>query len=111
MGKIWTAAFWKDAVERLGTTLVSVLIGAIATDDFGWSMMGDWKFWSPIVIAMGVNLLKVLAAGLSGPNTGASLGTTVPKDQTRAAVDMTAKTQPVVDLATGQPVEVVPQGA
>lgn len=113
MSGIWTASFWKDAVERLGTTLVSILIGAVATEDFGWAMLHDWKFWSPIVIAMAVNLLKVLAAGLAKPNTGASFGTAVPTDQTKAIVDMTKDTPPgtVIDTQTEQPVEVVPQAA
>lgn len=113
MGGIWKAAFWKDAIERLGTTLVSILIGAVTADDFGWSMLGDWKFWSPIAVAMGVNVLKVLLAGFARPNTGASLGTAVPTDQTKAIVDMTKATPPntVIDTQTEQPVEVVPQAA
>jgi hypothetical protein len=105
MSRIWTKAFWKDTVERvLGTALagVAALIAGVAIPGLD---IPDTSFKAK---AIGIGLLcagslvKCLAAGLASPNTGASFGTTVPTDQTKAIVDMTQPSQPVVSTETGQ---------
>lgn len=107
MGAIWTKAFWKDAIERLGTTLVSILIGAMTASDFGWTMLDDWRFWSPIAVSMGVNVLKVLLAGFASPNTGASFGTTNPADIVQALVTQKDVVTQGDKIGMGMPDEVV----
>lgn len=107
MGAIWTKAFWKDAIERLGTTLVAILIGAMTASDFGWTMLDDWKFWSPIAVSMGINLLKVLLAGFASPNTGASLGTTNPAGIVKAFVTQKDVVTEGDKVGPGMPDEVV----
>lgn len=86
--KIWTKAFWKDAVERVGSTTVQVIGGAFlalafsATRDF--HVLGHWSFWEPLLWAIAIALVKVVMAGAINPNTGASLGTTNPADIVKA---------------------------
>lgn len=86
--KIWTKAFWKDAVERLGSTFFETLLGAmIAASAF--SALSHWSFWEPLLWTTVVAMVKVIAAGFISPNTGASLGTTHPVDITKAIVTQT----------------------
>jgi len=78
MKGIWTKAFWKDAIERTGSTLGAVFLGLLVTDGFEWSSLGHWAFWAPVLTTTAVTLVKTILAGLSNPATGASLGTTTP---------------------------------
>jgi hypothetical protein len=75
--KIWTKAFWKDAVERIGSTAFQVVGGAIIAAA-GFGVLDDWSFWKPVLWTLVLALAKVLAAGFINPNTGASFGTTNP---------------------------------
>lgn len=78
MGRIWTKGFWKDIVERVGSTFGAAVLGILASDGFKWSTLGDWKFWSPVLATTAVTVIKVLLAGVANPTTGGSLGTSVP---------------------------------
>lgn len=71
-------AFWIDAGERVFATVVATVLGVITADGFNWVNL-DFKQAALGVLSVAFfTLLKCLAAGLANPNTGASLGTTVP---------------------------------
>lgn len=80
MSGIWSAAFWRDAVERVGSTFVQVLLGAMIASGISFAQLGHWAFWSPLLWATAIALVKAVAAGILSPSTGASLGTTIPAD-------------------------------
>lgn len=84
--KIWTKAFWEDAVERVGSTFVQVLLGAMLATGINFASMGHWSFWEPLLWATAIALVKVLVAGFVSPNTGASFGTTNPAGIVKALV-------------------------
>jgi len=83
--KIWTKAFWKDAGERVSSTFVQVVGGAIIAAA-GFGSLDEWSFWEPLLWATVIATAKVLVAGVLNPNTGASLGTTNPADIVKALV-------------------------
>lgn len=104
--KIWTKAFWKDAVERIGSTAFQVVGGAlIAAAGFG--VLDDWSFWKPVLWTLVLALVKVLAAGFINPNTGASLGTTNPTDIVKAVVTQKDIVLDGDRMGPGMPDEVV----
>lgn len=104
--KIWTKAFWKDAVERIGSTFFQVLGGAlIAAGGFG--KLDDWSFWEAVLWAMVLVVVKVLAAGFFNPNTGASFGTTNPADIVKAVVTQTDIKTDGDKVGMGMPDEVI----
>jgi hypothetical protein len=114
MSQIWTGAFWKDTGERvLGTALAGVaaiLAGEVVPGVPDTTLKAQAIGLGLLCLA---TLVKCMLAGLSSPNTGASFGTAVPADQTRAVVDVTSATAPgtVISLKTEQPVQVLPRAA
>ena len=109
--RIWTRAFWKDTAERvLGTALAGV--AAILAGEAIPSVPDTTLKAKAIGLGLlcAGTLVKCLIAGLASPNTGASFGQSVPTDQTKAIVDMTAKSQPTIDTQTHQPVQVTSEG-
>ena len=79
--KFWTKAFWKDAVERVGSTFLEALLAVMLLSGFDLEQLTSWDLvWKGVITITLISLVKALAAGLANPNTGASLGTTVPGD-------------------------------
>lgn len=87
--RIFTSAFWKDAVERVGSTFFEALVAVLIVGGLSFQNLGDWVFWEPLLWITVVALVKVLAAGFISPNTGASLGTTVPGELVAAYTTQT----------------------
>jgi hypothetical protein len=83
--KIFTKAFWSDAIERVGSTFTEGLVAALIVVG-GFSTLDDWAFWEPVLWLTVVALAKVLAAGFINPNTGGSLGTANPAGIVKALV-------------------------
>lgn len=74
---VLTGPFWSDALERVGSTLTQGLVAAMIVAG-GFGKLDEWAFWEPVLWITVLALAKSLAAGFISPNTGASLGTTVP---------------------------------
>lgn len=101
--KIFTKAFWEDAIERIGTTFGESLLGAMIAAG-GFSAMGGWSFWEVILWTTALALVKVVLAGLINPNTGGSLGTTHPAGIVKALVTQKEiKTDGDPDVLGGAP--------
>ena len=69
---MWTAQFWKDALERAiktaAQTAVGLLTGLAVTTGFEWD-----TFLIGLGIATGLSFLTSLLSSLSGSSTSASL--------------------------------------
>lgn len=98
---MFTKAFLKDAFERFGSTFIAVLIGTFvgiySTKDFDWDKLGEKSFWIPILVTSAVTAAKAVLAYLKNPNTGASLGTTVPGELVSAYTTQTTVTRSEAD--------------
>lgn len=116
---MFSKAFLKDFADRVLSTFVAVFVGVVASGNgFEMSMLGDWKFWAPILITTAVTVAKALGLGIANPNTGASFGTTVPGDLVAAQTDTGGShpgdTGPIVagpaaaNIPNGDPVQIVP---
>ena len=84
-------AFWEDFAERLVGTFCQALLGAIPvvyTADIDWINALYVALFSSLAFA-----LKGFAAGLTDGGTGASFGTTVPRDIVRTRVDAESPTE------------------
>lgn len=81
---IWSAAFWKDAGERILFTALATLSGMVGVDVLNILVL-DWRAIGIAVLSVSfMTLIKTLLAGLRNPNTGASFGTAVPGDIVQA---------------------------
>lgn len=112
---MWSKAFWKDVADRVLSTFVAVVVGVIvSTDGFKASSLGDWKFWTPVLITTAVTVAKALGLGIVNPNTGASFGTTVPGGLVAAQTDASGShpgdtiAGAATDIPDGTPVELSP---
>ena len=99
-------AYWEDFGERFVGTFIQALLGAIPvvyTQDIDWINAVYVALFAAAVFA-----LKGLAAGLSDGSTGASFGTTVPREDARTRIDEDSPTgisaEEGSDLPTGTPV-------
>lgn len=107
MGRIWTKGFWKDAVERVGSTFLETLLGSMIAAG-GFAAMGVWNFWESVLWITVIALGKTIVAGLANPTTGASFGTSVPADGVVAlkTADEQVSAGPGSPLEDGTPVQV-----
>lgn len=114
---IYTSGFWKDLGERSVSTFAQVAGGfvaaAIASSLEGQSFLEfDWTTAAFVILASTLlAVLKGVGAVNVSPDSGASLGTAVPKERV-AAVEQGHTGQYVAEeaapYAEGTPVEVVP---
>lgn len=110
--KIFTSAFWKDAIERVGSTFLQALLGVVVGTGVASSQgadLGKWTTWSPITFTTLAALIKVMIAGLYNPSSGASFGTSVPSDNVVAVVNPKTETTEAgnaASLPTGTPVAI-----
>ena len=84
---MYTAGFWKDVGERSAATFAQALIAAVGVS-YVAGQTGvhevDWADAASVAaLAAVLALLKGIAAALAKPETGASIGTTVPADTVR----------------------------
>lgn len=78
---VWTTAFWRDAAERTVATAAAGAVTALTADGLGWGPELRLREQAAAVGTLAlVTLLKCLVAGAASPATGASLGSTVPRD-------------------------------
>lgn len=80
-----TKAFWEDFVERLVGTFSEALLGALPV-----AYIADIDWINALYIALFASLafvLKGFAAGWKNSETGASLGTAIPRSSVRTVDD------------------------
>jgi hypothetical protein len=69
---MWTAAFWKDAVERAVKTAAQTAVGLFAALNVAGDV--DWAAWAiGLGVAVVLSFVTSLASSLAGNNTSASL--------------------------------------
>lgn len=85
MNTIWTAAFWKDAGERVLSTAVQALLGLIVVTGFRLDDLLDIEMWQTVGAITFVALVKVLAAGLGG---NPSLISNLPPERAEKAIEI-----------------------
>lgn len=83
MNTIWTAAFWKDAGERVLSTAVQALLGLIVVTGFRLDDLLNIEMWQTVGAITFVALVKVVAAGLGG---NPSLISNLPPDRAEEAI-------------------------
>lgn len=105
--KYWkTKSFWEDFAERLVGTFCQALLGALPV---AYMAQIDWinALYAALFASL-VFALKGFAAGFSNSETGASFGTTIPRESVRTVVDENSPTEissdEGSDLAPGTPV-------
>lgn len=80
--KVWKSrSFWEDFAERAVGTFAQSLLGALPV-----AYITDIDWVNAVYVALfatGVFVLKGLAAGVSGGDTGASFGTAIPREMVR----------------------------
>lgn len=103
---MFTRAFVEDFVERAVGTFAQSLLGALPV-----AYIADIDWINALYVALfatGLFVLKGLAAGASDMDSGASFGTTIPRESVRTVVDedspTSISTDEGSDLGTGTPV-------
>lgn len=81
-GAIFTAGFWKDTTDRTIRTAAQAALGLLGADGLGWVDVDFGQVASVSGLAALAAVLFCVAAGTASPETGASTGTTVPRDNT-----------------------------
>ena len=112
---IYTKGFWMDAGERALWTFAQSL-GAILTVDVvagaGFFEVNWASALSVSLLATVYALIKALGLGAASPESGASLGTSVPKGSVAAIEDEYEgqyKADEAAPYAEGTPVDVIPE--
>lgn len=94
---MFSIAFWKDAGERVLFTVLATIAGIVTADGFDWIHL-DLKATALSVLSIAFfTLIKCLAAVVANPNTGASVGTTIPGELVSAYT-----TQKDIQIGTDQ---------
>ena len=109
---MYTAGFYKDMLERTVSTFAQAFIayagtGAVGVFEFDWLAA-----FSIAAMAAVLAIFKAFAVGAANPETGASLGTAVPRGSVAAVEEANVEGSYVADeaapYAEGTPVAVVP---
>jgi hypothetical protein len=70
---MWSAAFWKDAIERAVKTAAQVLLGLIAGFNLA-DASADWKdYLLGVGVAVGASVLTSILSSLTGDSSSASV--------------------------------------
>lgn len=96
--RFWkTRAFWEDFLERTVATFIAALLGFLPATTLDGGAI-DWKTaLTAAAFATLITALKGIVAALNDPASGASLGTTVPRDLVRSRTDESSPTDAVAD--------------
>ena len=114
---IYTSDFWRDLGERVVSTFgqvgAGVLVAAVAAGQGLFDL--DWKAGVSVIgIAVLLAVFKGLAAVNLNPDSGASLGTAVPKGHVAAVEAIENEGEYIAEEASpypeGTPVDVIPEG-
>lgn len=88
---MFTRPFWEDFIERAIGTFAQSFLGALPV-----AFAADIDWINALYVALYATLffaLKGLTAGTFGGDTGASFGTTVPRESVRTVVDEKSPTE------------------
>lgn len=107
---MFTAAFWKDVLERLLATLAQVALGLLTADGVSGVNLEVWVT-TLVVAGLGVVLKALVASKVSDTLSPASLASGPDSTKSAPATEVPSNAEPeVAPEPTPEPASVLPSG-